>query len=138
MIETLDRNTGCRGRAHFAQRGTSMADAKNATPAAPLAASGSGWHVVWGLLLIVSGVLALLMPGIAALATALIFAWLLIFGGAFEIVHAVQTRTKDGFGWKLASGVLTLVLGIAILVVPVAGASLALMVGAFLLAGGVT
>ena len=116
-----------------------MADAKNPAPAVPLAASGSGWQLVWGVLLIVSGVLAILMPGIAALATALIFAWLLIFGGAFEIVHAVQTRTKDGFGWKLASGVLTLVLGIAILVVPVAGvASLALMVGAFLLAGGVT
>jgi uncharacterized membrane protein HdeD (DUF308 family) len=79
------------------------------------------------------------MPGIAALATALIFAWVLIFGGGFEIVYAVQTRARHGFGWKLASGVLTLVLGIAILVVPVAGvASLALMVGAFLFAGGVT
>ena len=51
----------------------------------------------------------------------------------------VQTRARHGFGWKLASGALTLVLGIAILVIPVAGvASLALMVGAFLFAGGVT
>ena len=115
-----------------------MADAKNAASAASPAAPASGWQVVWGGLLIVSGVLAVLMPGIAALATALIFAWLLIFGGAFEIVHAIQTRTRNGFAWKLASGVLTLVLGIAILVVPVAGvASLALMVGAFLLAGGI-
>ena len=115
-----------------------MADAKNAASAASPAAPGSGWQVVWGGLLIVSGVLAVLMPGIAALATALIFAWLLIFGGAFEIVHAIQTRTRNGFAWKLASGVLTLVLGIAILVVPIAGvASLALMVGAFLLAGGI-
>jgi len=39
-----------------------MADAKNAVPTAPLAASGSGWQVVWGVLLIVSGVLAVLMP----------------------------------------------------------------------------
>ena len=115
-----------------------MADARNAAPAVPVGASGSGWQVVWGVLLVVSGILAVLMPGIAALATALIFAWLLIFGGAFEIVYAIQSRTKDGFGWKLASGVLTLVLGIAILIVPIAGvASLALMVGAFLLAGGV-
>ena len=104
-----------------------------------LVASGSGWQVVWGVLLIAAGVLAVLMPGVAALATALIFAWVLIFGGGFEIVYAVQTRARHGFGWKLASGVLTLVLGIAILVVPVAGvASLALMVGAFLFAGGVT
>jgi len=102
-------------------------------------ASGGGWQVVWGVALIAAGVLAVLMPGVAALATALIFAWVLIFGGGFEIVYAVQTRARHGFGWKLASGVLTLVLGIAILVVPVAGvASLALMVGAFLFAGGVT
>jgi uncharacterized membrane protein HdeD (DUF308 family) len=116
-----------------------MANAKDATPGAPLGVSGGGWQVVWGVLLIVSGILAVSMPGIAALATALIFAWLLIFGGGFEIVYAIQTRSRDGFGWKLASGVLTLVLGIAILIVPVAGvASLALMVGAFLFAGGVT
>jgi uncharacterized membrane protein HdeD (DUF308 family) len=103
------------------------------------AASGHGWQMAWGVLLIVSGILAILMPGIAALATALIFAWLLIFGGACEIAYAIQTRSKGGFGWKLASGILTLVLGIAILVLPLAGvASLALLVGAFLFAGGVT
>ncbi len=116
-----------------------MANAKDAAPGAHLGTSGAGWQVVWGVLLILAGVLAVLMPGIAALATALIFAWLLVFGGAFEIVYAVQTRSRDGFGWKLASGILTLVLGIAILIVPLAGvASLALMVGAFLFAGGVT
>lgn len=116
-----------------------MANAKDAAPGAHLGTSGAGWPVVWGVLLILAGVLAVLMPGIAALATALIFAWLLVFGGAFEIVYAVQTRSRDGFGWKLASGILTLVLGIAILIVPLAGvASLALMVGAFLFAGGVT
>jgi uncharacterized membrane protein HdeD (DUF308 family) len=110
------------------------------TPHAPTDATGNhGWQLAWGVLLIVSGILAVLMPGIAALATALIFAWLLIFGGAFEIAYAVQTRSKGGFGWKLASGILTLVLGIAILVLPLAGvASLALLVGAFLFAGGIT
>lgn len=116
-----------------------MAEPRNAASGAQLGASGSGWQVAWGVLLILAGILAISMPGVAALATAIIFAWLLIFGGAFEIVYAIQTRHRDGFGWKLASGVLTLVLGIAILIVPVAGvASLALMVGAFLFAGGVT
>jgi uncharacterized membrane protein HdeD (DUF308 family) len=139
MIETPLTTPDIEPQAPFRATRTIMADAKNAASAAASpAAPGSGWQVVWGGLLIVSGVLAVLMPGIAALATALIFAWLLIFGGAFEIVHAIQTRTRNGFAWKLASGVLTLVLGIAILVVPIAGvASLALMVGAFLLAGGI-
>lgn len=97
-----------------------------------------GWSIVWGALLIVTGILALLMPEIAALATALTLAWLLVLAGAFEILHAVQTRHRDGFGWKLASGIVTLLLGISIVLFPVAGvATLALWIGAFLLAGGV-
>lgn len=104
-----------------------------------ISAPASGWEVAWGLLLIVAGVLAMAIPGVAALATALIFAWLLVVGGACEVAYAVQTRDQQGFGWKLASGILTLVLGIAILVVPLAGvASLALLVGGFLFAGGIT
>lgn len=102
------------------------------------AVPGSGWIIAWGVLLIIAGVLALLMPAIAALATALFLAWLLILGGAFEIAYAIHTRSHRGFGWKLCSGLLTLALGIAILVMPVAGvASLALLVGSFLLLGGI-
>lgn len=98
----------------------------------------TGWAIAWGVLLIVAGILAVLMPGVAALATALVFAWLLIFSGGFEIAYAIHTRTKPGFGWKLASGILTLLLGIAILVVPLAGVlSLALLVGGFLFASGI-
>ena len=116
-----------------------MVNEINAPRVQAAAASSTGWQIAWGILLIISGILAVLMPGIAALATALIFAWLLIFGGGCEIAYAIQTRDKDGFGWKLASGILTLVLGIAILVLPLAGAaSLALLVGAFLFAGGIT
>lgn len=111
----------------------------NAQRSHTVVASGSGWQVAWGVLLIICGILAVAMPGVAALATALVFAWLLILGGGCEMAYAIQTRDKEGFGWKLASGVLTLVLGIAILVLPLAGvASLALLVGAFLLAGGIT
>lgn len=101
--------------------------------------AGRGWQMTWGLLLIAAGILAVLMPEIAALATALVFGWLLIFGGGFEIAYAIHTRGHDGFGWKLASGTLTLVLGIAVQLVPLAGiASLALLVGVFLLLGGIT
>jgi uncharacterized membrane protein HdeD (DUF308 family) len=112
-----------------------------ATPqaSAPDGTHSRGWVVFWGVLLIITGVLALLMPGIAALATALTLAWLLIFAGVVEIVHAIQTRQRAGFGWKLASGIITLLLGLSILLFPVAGiASLALMIGAFIFAGGIS
>jgi uncharacterized membrane protein HdeD (DUF308 family) len=100
--------------------------------------SRSGWHVFWGILLIIAGILAILMPEVAALATALVFGWLMVFSGVFEIAYAFQTRQHAGFGWKLASGILTLLLGIAVVFLPVAGiASLALLVGAFLFAAGI-
>ena len=97
-----------------------------------------GWQVAWGVVLIIAGVLAVAMPFIAALATAFVFAWLLIIGGIGELAYAGHTRHDPGFAWKLLAGVLTLVLGILVLVAPLAGAaSLGLMVGIFLFIGGI-
>lgn len=111
--------------------------------ATPSSASGPaaprrGWTIVWGILLIVAGILALLMPEIAAIATVLTFAWLLIFAGVVEVVHAFQTRQHPGFGWKLAAGIIALILGLVILFFPIGGiATLALWIGAFIFVGGV-
>jgi len=97
-----------------------------------------GWSIAWGILLIVAGILALLMPEIAAIATALTLAWLLVLAGVIEVVHAFQTRHRTGFGWRLAAGIITLILGLLLLVFPIAGiATLALWIGAFIFAGGI-
>jgi uncharacterized membrane protein HdeD (DUF308 family) len=97
-----------------------------------------GWCIVWGILLIVAGILAILMPEIAALATVLTLAWLLTFAGIVEIVHAFQTRRRAGFGWKLAAGIITLLLGLSLLLFPIAGiATLALWIGALVFASGI-
>jgi uncharacterized membrane protein HdeD (DUF308 family) len=99
---------------------------------------GRGWQIAFGVILIVAGVIAVLMPAVAALATALVFAWVLVISGVFEIAYAVVTRAREGFVWKLIVGLLTLVLGIALLVVPLAGvATLAMLVASFLFLGGV-
>ncbi|MDX3910698.1 MAG: HdeD family acid-resistance protein [Sphingobium sp.] len=99
--------------------------------------TGRGWMIAWGVLLIIAGFLAVLTPEIAALATTLSLGWLLLLAGVFEIAYALQTRRYRGFSWKLASGIVTLILGVLLLAQPVAGAaSIALMVGAFLFTGG--
>ena len=96
-------------------------------------------QTIWGVLLILAGLLGILMPAFAALATVLILAWMLVFAGVFEIAFALQRRHQIGFGWKLVAGLITLALGIALVYGPVAGiAALGLVVGAFLLVGGVT
>ena len=98
----------------------------------------SRWVMILGIVMIIAGVLAVFAPGPAALATTLFFAAMFILGGAAQIAHAFATRTHDGFGWKLLSGIAMGALGMLFAVFPVAGiASLALLVGALLLANGV-
>jgi uncharacterized membrane protein HdeD (DUF308 family) len=98
-----------------------------------------GWVIAWGVLLIVAGVLAVFEPPIAALAAELLLGWLFVFAGIVQIVYAFQQRGHDGFGLKLLSAILALLLGIFLLLRPIAGiASIALLIGAFLLASGVS
>ncbi len=111
-----------------------MADA-----AAPEARRAGGWVVVWGVLLIIAGVMAIVTPAPAALAAALVLAWLFVFTGVVELVDAVQQRKEDGFAWKVITGLAPLVLGIVMLMFPVVSIkSIALMIGAFMFASGVS
>ena len=109
-----------------------MADAT-----APEARKAGTWVTVWGVLLILAGAVAIFVPAPAALAFVLLLAWLLVFAGVVEVVYAFHQRGEEGFGWKIASALATLVLGILMLLFPGAGiATLALMIGGFLLATG--
>ena len=96
------------------------------------------WVTVLGVVMIVAGILAVIAPAPAALAATLFLGALFMLGGAAEIAHAFATRKEEGFGWKLLSGIATLVLGVLFAAFPVAGiATLALVVGALLFAHGV-
>ena len=98
-----------------------------------------GWVIVWGVLLIVAGIVAIVEPAVAAVATALLLAWLFLIAGIVELIYAYQQRAHDGLAWKVISGLISLALGIYMLVFPIPSiASLALMIGAFLFASGVS
>src|SRR4051812_39074824 len=98
---------GCRdkrptvGRRNHA-RGTTMSTIPAGRDGTPKAYEepGRGWQIASGIVLIVAGFLAVLMPAVAALATAIVFAWLVTLSGAFEVAHALFTRHREGFGWK--------------------------------------
>ena len=97
------------------------------------------WVIVWGILLIIAGFIAIMKPGVAALAFELLLGWLLIFAGIVEVIYAFQERGKDGFRFKLLTAILTLLLGVFMLMRPGLGiASIALMIGAFLFAHGIS
>src|SRR6185503_4986434 len=88
------------------------------SPAGAMQVSGRGWRIGLGIVLILCGLGALMIPEIAALGTTVFLASLLVFGGVCEIAYAVHTRAWQGFGWRLTSGILTLLLGLGILLFP--------------------
>jgi len=110
-----------------------------AETAAPAPKASGTWVIVWGVLLIIAGFLALTEPAIAALAADLLLSWLFVFAGVVEIVYAIHERGKDGFRLKILSGILMFLLGVFMLLRPFTGvASITLLIGAFLLASGVS
>jgi uncharacterized membrane protein HdeD (DUF308 family) len=75
--------------------------------------SGFFLHLLSGALSIVVGVLCLKVPVDALLALTLLLACLLMVGGIFKIVAALNYRF-EAWGWPLVSGVIDLILGVLI------------------------
>ena len=122
-----------------------MADTNNneetvmAEAAAPNLRKAGAWVIVWGILLIISGGLAIMQPVVAALALDIFLGWLLVFAGGVQIVYAIQNRTAPGFRLHILSAILTFLLGIFMLMKPGIGiATVTLFIGAFLIANGVS
>ena len=74
-----------------------------------------------GIVLIVLGVLALVLPLAAALAIELLLGWLLLAGGVVQSVHAFRTPSAARFWWQLGIGVLYTIGGLLLLLNPLQG-----------------
>jgi uncharacterized membrane protein HdeD (DUF308 family) len=96
-----------------------------------------GCFLALGIALIVLGAFALVAAEIATLASVLLFGWLIIVGGAFEVVTAFWARQWSGLLLHLLAGVLYIVVGALIVGHPVAAAAgLTLVLTALFLTGG--
>lgn len=81
-----------------------------------------GWLLFYALVSIVFGVLGLLYPLVLAGALLLVFAVWLLVAGILRILFAIQVRKEIKGEWLIAlSGVLAIVLGVLLLVAPLAG-----------------
>jgi uncharacterized membrane protein HdeD (DUF308 family) len=74
-----------------------------------------GWILALGIILIVVGTIAVAMPFVASLASAVAFGVLLLMGGIAQLVGVFWTRDWSGFFLSLLMGVLYLVLGVLFL-----------------------
>ncbi len=80
-----------------------------------------GFSIGLSVLMILAGLLAIVLPQVAGIAISLLVAWLLIFSGGAHLVFAWHTRAHGGAIWELLLGILYIVIGVYILMNPVAG-----------------
>ena len=91
-----------------------------------------------GIVLVILGVLALLVPAIASVAATVFFGWLLLLSGIMGLVSTFRARHAPGFWWSLLSALIGVAAGVALIGWPLIGTlSLTAVLIAFLLAEGV-
>jgi uncharacterized membrane protein HdeD (DUF308 family) len=88
--------------------------------------------LVEGVVLLVLGATAVVLPPIATLAVTILFGWLFLVSGIVGLVTSFWMRQAPGFWWSVLSAVLGIVVGAMLLGSPVTGAfSLTLVLIAF-------
>lgn len=74
-----------------------------------------------GIVMMILGLLAIAVPEVASIAITIFIGWLFFVGGIFRAVSVVQHRAMPGFGWALATALLAILLGLVLLLRPIAG-----------------
>jgi len=77
--------------------------------------------LIEGIILVVLGLIAIVVPPIATLAVELLFGWLFLLSGIVGLITTFWMRDAPGFWWSLLSGVLGIAAGIVLLVWPLSG-----------------
>lgn len=75
-----------------------------------------------GILLVVLGAIAVLLPPFATLAVTVLLGWLFLISGLFGLYATYQMRHAPGFWWSLLSAALAILAGGVLLAQPVSGA----------------
>jgi uncharacterized membrane protein HdeD (DUF308 family) len=90
--------------------------------------------ILWGVLLIVFGSVAVASPFLAAVAVNVVVAWLIVLAGVVHLMLAVRAHGAGSMIWKLLVGIAYLCFGGYLIVHPVVGvASLTLLLATLFL-----
>jgi uncharacterized membrane protein HdeD (DUF308 family) len=92
-----------------------------------------------GILLVVLGLAAMIVPPLASLAVTIFLGWMFLVSGIAGLALTFWARQMPGFWWSLISAALAVLAGLVLLARPVqATLTLTIVVGAYFLAEGVT
>jgi len=98
------------------------------------AATGKG-DMIWGILMLIGGFLAITLPLASGIGVAIVIGWLLLISGVWHLLFGFRSGSGiGGFLWQLLLAIVYGAAGLMILLYPVAGvASLTLVLATFLL-----
>jgi uncharacterized membrane protein HdeD (DUF308 family) len=125
-----------------------MGTAPSATPFATRAATTAPaeelrrtrrWLTVVGVLSLLGGIVAIVLPNLASIATSIFVGWLLVFASALYAVDAFSTRDGRRIALRLLMAALSFAAGLYLLVAPLDGTfTLTVVLSMWFLAVGVT
>ncbi|HEY0329196.1 MAG TPA: HdeD family acid-resistance protein [Rhodopseudomonas sp.] len=104
------------------------------------AAAHAHWKalLIEGVLFVIFGLAAIILPPVASLAITILLGWMLLISGVIGLALTFWARQLPGFWWSLASAVVALIAGVILLARPLeATLTLTIVVGAYFLAEGV-
>jgi uncharacterized membrane protein HdeD (DUF308 family) len=91
-----------------------------------------------GIILVILGVAAILVPPVATLTVALIIGWVLLFSGIAGLFTTFSMRPMPGFWWSLLSAAIGIAAGLVLLFSPAEGAiTLTVVLVAFFVVEGI-
>ena len=94
--------------------------------------------LVEGVVLLVLGATAIVLPPLATLAVTIVLGWLFLVSGVMGLFTTFMMRQAPGFWWSLISAVLGVVVGVLLLARPISGAfSLTIVLVVFFVIEGV-
>jgi uncharacterized membrane protein HdeD (DUF308 family) len=97
-----------------------------------------GLFLTEGIILVILGMAAIIVPVIATLAFTLVIGWLFLISGGVGLVTTFWMRNAPGFWWALLSAIIALAAGITLMRWPISGTvSLTLVLIAFFLIEGI-
>jgi uncharacterized membrane protein HdeD (DUF308 family) len=91
-----------------------------------------------GILMMVLGLLAVAEPNIATVAVGIFVGWLFFVGGILRAASVWHSRQAPGFAWSFLTAVLSIILGLILILRPMAGVlTLTMVLVAFFIIEGV-
>jgi uncharacterized membrane protein HdeD (DUF308 family) len=98
----------------------------------------AGWLVFLGILVVISGVLAIGAPFIAGLSVTIFVGAMIMVAGISQLIHAFSLKYKQGLIAGIILSVLSILAGLFLMIRPLQGLlGLTLIIGIFFIADGI-